>query len=82
MIGKKRIAFALLTALLASTGCCRLYDRWCGPTQTSYAVPAAQAVPCVPCCPAGTVAGAAPVAAAPAWNQPAVVAPRACVPCQ
>jgi hypothetical protein len=59
--------FALLTGmlmLLASTGCCRFCDHWCGPRQPQYApgppaqvvVPAASPVPyqapcCVPCPP-------------------------------
>ncbi len=77
MPGKKWLFGLLLAALSMTTGCCHFCDRWCG-ARSGYTPAAAPC--CVPCCP--QTVGASPVPAATGWNQPAAVAPVACVPCR
>ena len=79
---KKRWLGMLVGAVLATTGCCRVCDRWC-PDRHGAGVAGYQAaaVPCVPCVPT-TAVGAAPVApVAGGWNAPGGAATGYCVPC-
>ena len=79
MPGKKWIAGALLGLLLSNTGCCRMWDRWCGHTPnyppSGYAP--AQCVPCAPvqqqCCPTPNVySGSSPApSSGNGWVRPA-----------
>jgi hypothetical protein len=84
----RRLALLIgMIVLMASSGCCRFCDHWCGPRQQQYVpgppaqvvVPAASpvpaggpcCVPCVPCCPTSQFKAPVP------QPVPAYVAPQA-----
>ena len=71
MLGKKLLWLVMAMAFLTSTGCCRMWDRWCHDRHHNQAAPHCPPT-CAPVCPPGCApsfsspAGVTPVPSAPA----------------
>ncbi len=71
MLGKKLLVAAFALFLLASAGCCRMWERWCD--RPHYGQPAPYCCPSPPpqqCCPPPSFSSpaATPVPSAPGGN--------------
>ena len=74
MLAKKLLGLVIALGLSSSTGCCRMWEHWCGDRHHYQAAPCCPA----PCPPACTPAYSSPGGVAPVPNAPGVTSWQRC----